>query len=70
MMTPYCLGDIIDFQNIAAGVEIQIFLSRPHWAVTCLDHFEKRNSRADLDFFYMGLMAHLSRAGIPVNPRR
>ena len=62
-MTPYCLGDIIDFQNIAAGVENSNFFVTTTLGRYVLTIFEKI-PRADLDF-YMGLMAHLSRVGIP-----
>ena len=59
----YNVGDIIDFQNIAAGVENSNFFITTTVGRYVLTIFEKI-PRADLDF-YMGLMAHLSDAGIP-----
>ena len=62
-VAPYHIGDIIDFQNIAAGVENSNFFVTTTFGRYVLTIFEKI-PRADLDF-YMGLMLHLSRAGIP-----
>jgi len=61
-IAPYGLGDIIDFQSIAAGVENSNFFVTTTLGRYVLTIFEKI-PRADLDF-YMGLMAHLSHAGI------
>ncbi len=60
---PYNIGDIIDFQNIAAGVENSNFFVTTTVGRYVLTIFEKI-PRADLDF-YMGLMLHLSHAAIP-----
>ncbi len=62
-VAPYNIGEIIDFQNIAAGVENSNFFVTTTVGRYVLTIFEKI-PRADLDF-YMGLMLHLSRAGIP-----
>ncbi len=59
---PYNIGDIIDFQDIAAGVENSNFFvttTRGRYVMTI---FEKI-PRTDLDF-YMGLMSHLHVKGI------
>ena len=61
-IAPYNIGDIIDFQNIAAGVENSNFFVTTTESRYVLTIFEKI-PRADLDF-YMGLMTHLSRDGI------
>ncbi len=62
-VAPYHVGDIIDFQNIAAGVENSNFFVTTTQGRYVLTIFEKI-PRADLDF-YMGLMAHLHSQGIP-----
>ena len=62
-VAPYRVGDIIDFQNIAAGVENSNFFVTTTEGRYVLTIFEKI-PRADLDF-YMGLMAHLHTNGIP-----
>ena len=62
-VAPYAVGDIIDFQNIAAGVENSNFFVTTTLGRYVLTIFEKI-PRADLDF-YMGLMAHLHAHGIP-----
>ncbi len=62
-VAPYGVGDIIDFQNIAAGVENSNFFVTTTIGRYVLTIFEKI-PRADLDF-YMGLMAHLHARGIP-----
>jgi len=61
-VAPYHVGDIIDFQNIAAGVENSNFFVTTTQGRYVLTIFEKI-PRADLDF-YMGLMAHLHDHGI------
>lgn len=60
---PYGIGDIIDFQNIAAGVENSNFFVTTTRGRYVLTIFEKI-PRQDLDF-YMGLMAHLHESGVP-----
>ena len=69
-IAPYAFGDIIDFQNIAAGVENSNFFVTTTLARYVLTIFEKI-PRRDLDF-YMGLMAHLHASGIacaaPLSP--
>ena len=60
---PYGIGDIIDFQNIAAGVENSNFFVTTTRGRYVLTIFEKI-PRQDLDF-YMGLMSHLHGHGIP-----
>jgi len=62
-VAPYGVGDIIDFQNIAAGVENSNFFVTTTLGRYVLTIFEKI-PRADLDF-YMGLMTHLHQAHIP-----
>lgn len=62
-VAPYHVGDIIDFQNIAAGVENSNFFVTTTQGRYVLTIFEKI-PRADLDF-YMGLMSHLHANGIP-----
>ena len=62
-VAPYGVGDIIDFQNIAAGVENSNFFvttTRGRYVLTIFEKIPRR----DLDF-YMGLMTHLYEAGIP-----
>ncbi|HEX9391357.1 MAG TPA: homoserine kinase [Usitatibacteraceae bacterium] len=61
-VAPYAVGDIIDFQNIAAGVENSNFFVTTTRGRYVLTIFEKIPPR-DLDF-YMGLMTHLHTAGI------
>ena len=61
-VTQYDVGDIIDFQDIAAGVENSNFFVTTTGRRYVLTIFEKI-PRADLDF-YMGLMQHLHRAGV------
>ncbi|MEI6737884.1 MAG: homoserine kinase [Pseudomonadota bacterium] len=56
-MVPYNVGDIIDFQDIAAGVENSNFFVTTTRGRYVLTIFEKI-PRSDLDF-YMGLMSHL-----------
>lgn len=58
----YTIGDIIDFQNIAAGVENSNFFVTTTQARYVLTIFEKI-PHADLDF-YMGLMRHLAERGV------
>ncbi|MEP7156033.1 MAG: homoserine kinase [Betaproteobacteria bacterium] len=62
-VAPYRVGDIIDFQNIAAGVENSNFFVTTTQGRYVLTIFEKI-PRADLDF-YMGLMTHLHDHGVP-----
>jgi homoserine kinase type II len=61
-VAPYNVGDIIDFQDIAAGVENSNFFVTTTTGRYVLTIFEKI-PRADLDF-YMGLMQYLHRAGV------
>ena len=61
-IAPYDVGDIIDFQNIAAGVENSNFFVTTTAGRYVLTIFEKI-PRNDLDF-YMGLMTHLHRDGV------
>jgi homoserine kinase type II len=58
----YHVGDIIDFQNIAAGVENSNFFVTTTEGRYVLTIFEKI-PRKDLDF-YMGLMSHLHANGV------
>ena len=62
-IAPYRVGDIIDFQNIAAGVENSNFFVTTTEGRYVLTIFEKI-PRQDLDF-YMGLMLHLHQKGVP-----
>ena len=62
-IAPYHVGEIIDFQNIAAGVENSNFFVTTTEGRYVLTIFEKI-PRKDLDF-YMGLMAHLHGKGVP-----
>jgi homoserine kinase type II len=61
-VAPYHVGDIIDFQNIAAGVENSNFFVTTTRGRYVLTIFEKI-PRADLDY-YLGLMFHLHEAGL------
>ena len=61
-IAPYRVGDIIDFQNIAAGVENSNFFVTTTEGRYVLTIFEKI-PRKDLDF-YMGLMTHLHGNGV------
>ncbi len=61
-VAPYGVGDIIDFQDIAAGVENSNFFVTTTDGRYVLTIFEKI-PRADLDF-YMCLMRHLHQHGI------
>lgn len=62
LVAPYNVGEIIDFQDIAAGVENSNFFVTTTRGRYVLTIFEKI-PRSDLDF-YMGLMAHLHAKGI------
>ncbi len=62
-VAPYNVGDIIDFQNIAAGVENSNFFVTTTEGRYVLTIFEKI-PREDLGF-YMGLMTHLGRNAVP-----
>ena len=62
-IAPYHVGDIIDFQYIAAGVENSNFFVTTTQGRYVLTIFEKIPHQ-DLDF-YMGLMAHLHAQGVP-----
>ena len=59
---PYRVGDIIDFQNIAAGVENSNFFVTTTQGRYVLTIFEKI-PKQDLNF-YMGLMLHLHGQGV------
>lgn len=61
-IAPYHVGEIIDFQNIAAGVENSNFFVTTTEGRYVLTIFEKI-ARKDLDF-YMGLMTHLHGRGV------
>ncbi len=61
-VAPYQVGDIIDFQNIAAGVENSNFFVTTTRGRYVLTIFEKI-PRTDLDY-YLGLMFHLHEAGL------
>ncbi len=61
-IAPYGVGEIIDFQDIAAGVENSNFFVTTTLGRYVLTIFEKI-PRSDLDF-YIGLMQHLHKAGI------
>ena len=61
-VAPYEVGDVIDFQNIAAGVENSNFFVTTTRGRYVLTIFEKI-LRRDLDF-YMGLMTHLHEASV------
>lgn len=61
-IAPYRVGEIIDFQNIAAGVENSNFFVTTTEGRYVLTIFEKI-PRKDLDF-YMGLMSHLHEHGV------
>jgi len=60
-LASYQVGDIIDFQDIAAGVENSNFFVTTASGRYVLTIFEKI-PRSDLDF-YMGLMTHLADKG-------
>lgn len=61
-VAPYQVGDIIDFQDIAAGVENSNFFVTTTTGRFVLTIFEKI-PLADLGF-YIGLMQHIHKAGI------
>jgi homoserine kinase type II len=61
-VSAYGVGEIIDFQDIAAGVENSNFFVTTTGGRYVLTVFEKI-PRADLGF-YMGLLRHLSAAGV------
>ena len=61
-VAPYHVGEVIDFQDIAAGVENSNFFVTTTSGRFVLTIFEKI-PRTDLDF-YMGLMRHLHQAGV------
>ena len=56
-LAQYDVGDVVDFQNIAAGVENSNFFVTTTRSRYVLTIFEKI-PRGDLDF-YIGLMLHL-----------
>ena len=62
-IAPYQIGEIIDFQDIAAGAENSNFFVTTSLGRYVLTIFEK-HPREDLDF-YLGLMQHVHQAGIP-----
>ncbi len=68
IITRYGLGELVEIHEIAEGIENSNFLittAHDHHAVChILTLFEKRTDPQDLPFF-LGLMEHLSRAGIP-----
>jgi homoserine kinase type II len=63
LIATYDVGEIIDFQDIAAGVENSNFFVTTNVGRYVLTIFEKI-PRSDLDF-YMGLMSHLHGKDIP-----
>lgn len=63
-IAPYRVGEIIDFQNIAAGAENSNFFVTTNLGRFVLTLFEKI-PREDLAF-YLGLMTHLHEHGLPV----
>jgi homoserine kinase type II len=63
LIATYDVGEIIDFQDIAAGVENSNFFLTTNVGRYVLTIFEKI-PRSDLDF-YMGLMSHLHGKDIP-----
>lgn len=69
----YDLGDLLSCKGIAEGVENTNYLVHTSSGPHILTLYEKRVARADLPFF-LGLMEHLSAAGItcplPVRDRK
>jgi homoserine kinase type II len=60
----YALGEVVSCKGIAEGVENSNFLLRTETGNYILTLYEKRVDPADLPFF-IALMEHLARAGIP-----
>jgi homoserine kinase type II len=60
----YDIGEVIACKGIAEGVENSNFLLQTDRTSYILTLYEKRVAKADLPFF-LGLMEHLARQGIP-----
>ena len=65
ILSKYDLGEILDVQEIAEGVENTNYLIITHLDKYVLTLFEKRVSKKDIPF-YISYMEHLRRAGLPV----
>ena len=63
LVETYDIGTLLSFAGIAEGVENSNYLLRTDKANYILTLYEKRTNEQDLPFF-MGLMQHLSEAGI------
>lgn len=60
----YGLGELMSYKGIAEGVENSNFLVHTSRGTYILTLYEKRVQRSDLPFF-LGLMEHLAKAGVP-----
>jgi homoserine kinase type II len=60
----YAIGDVVSCKGIAEGVENSNYLLRTETGTYILTLYEKRVAPADLPFF-IALMEHLAKAGIP-----
>ncbi len=60
----YDIGDILSFKGIAEGVENSNYLIQTATGTYILTLYERRVNPADLPFF-LGLMEHLARSGVP-----
>ncbi len=67
-LADYDLGRLLSCKGIAEGVENSNFYLHVLAGNFILTLYEKRVAEADLPFF-LGLMGHLSRAGVPVRCR-
>ncbi|HEX2116884.1 MAG TPA: homoserine kinase [Alphaproteobacteria bacterium] len=63
-LAQYDIGEPLACKGIAEGVENSNFLLQTDRGTYILTLYEKRVAKADLPFF-LGLMEHLARAGIP-----
>ena len=60
----YDIGDIVSYKGIAEGIENSNYMLQAVSGTFILTLYERRVNPADLPFF-LGLMEHLARAGVP-----
>ncbi len=60
----YAIGEIVSYKGIAEGVENSNYMLQAASGTFILTLYERRVDPADLPFF-LGLMEHLARAGVP-----
>ena len=63
----YPVDDLLDFRGISAGITNTNFFvdtQDGHWVLTLFEHYDQGQQSEDLPYF-LGLMDHLARRGIP-----